>query len=251
MQKLAFLIVSLNFLVNYLLLMGVDRLTGMTAPLYRRAMGAGLLALYSGLCVLPELKIPTGFTWRLASLTAAAVTAYGFRSPGKTGIFLLLQFALVGLTQSTGKQQLWGQCLAGAAVSLICMLTPGRDRGQSFVSVELSRLGKRERLTALVDTGNTLRDPVSGSGVLVISGSAAQKLTGLTLQQLRSPVETARQAAVSGLRLIPCRTVAGSSLLLALRFPQAVIGGKKRDVLVAFAPGELDGMYQALIGGNV
>lgn len=251
MEKLVVLIVLLNFTVNYLLFLGADRLCGYMTPLWRRALAAGTAGLYSGLCMIPGLGIPRGLAWHIASLILASVIAYGLVASalGRGGLFLLLQLALMGLTQSAGGNRLWGYVLSGAAVSLICTLCPGGNMGQRFLSVELHRQGKHQQLTALVDTGNTLCDPITGEPVLVISASAARTLTGLAAHQLQDPVQTIREAPIPGLRLIPCRTVGGTGMLLGMGFSGAVIGGKVRDAIVAFAPVELGGSYQALTGG--
>jgi len=102
----------------------------------------------------------------------------------------------------------------------------------------------------LEDTGNCLRDPVTGASVLVVGAQAARLLTGLTQQQLRSPLTTL--GTIPGLRLIPYRTVGtGAGLLLAMRFQNVRIGSWQGSTLVAFAPEglEMGHPYQALTGG--
>jgi len=87
---------------------------------------------------------------------------------------------------------------------------------------------------------------------LVISSSAASRLTGLTEEQLRHPLETMADLTVPGLRLIPFRTVGSSSgMMLAMVFEQVRVGSREGRTLVAFAPEEFDagGVYQALTGG--
>lgn len=79
--------------------------------------------------------------------------------------------------------------------------------GRRLLPVRLSGNGKQLRLTALADTGNELRDPITGQSVLVIGCEAAGQLTGLTRAQLRHPLETLTAAPLPGLRLIPYRAV--------------------------------------------
>ena len=98
-------------------------------------------------------------------------------------------------------------------------------------------------------TGNTLQDPVTGQPVLVIGADAANRLTGLSREQLRSPVESLE--ALPGLRLVPYRTVGGSGLMLARKYQNVKIGKWKGSQLVAFAPERLGGGYEALTGGAV
>ena len=107
-------------------------------------------------------------------------------------------------------------------------------------------------MIALKDTGNTLRDPVTGEQVLVISPEIAGRLTGLTVGQLRNPLETLAVSPVPGLRLIPYPEVGNTGgFLLAKRFEEVTIGEKTQSALVAFAAEGLGTgeIYQALTGG--
>ena len=88
--------------------------------------------------------------------------------------------------------------------------------------------------------------------MLVLSGDVAQRLTGLTEQQLRAPLETLAQRPIPGLRLIPYRAVGQrGGMLLALRFEDVKIGSRRQSAVVAFAPEGIGkgSMYQALTGG--
>jgi stage II sporulation protein GA (sporulation sigma-E factor processing peptidase) len=97
---------------------------------------------------------------------------------------------------------------------------------QQIVQVELTYGGQTVKLNALRDTGNTLRDPVTGKSVLVVGADIADRLTGLSRRQLSEPVETISE--IPGMRLIPYRAVGQpSGLLLALPVRKSKIGGKK------------------------
>lgn len=118
--------------------------------------------------------------------------------------------------------------------------------------ITLTYGGNTVSLTALRDSGNTLRDPITGEQVLVISGEVAQRLTGISVDAMRKPLETLAKRPVPGLRLIPYRAVGqGSGMLLALRFENVKIGTRRQSAIVAFAPEGLgkNSMYQALAGG--
>ena len=126
--------------------------------------------------------------------------------------------------------------------------------GREFVPVTLTYQGKTASFTALRDTGNSLRDPITGEPVLVVAGEIGEALTGLTRKQLSSPLETMAARPLPGLRLIPYHAVGSSGgMLLAMRFPGAVVGKKEQTVLAAFAAEGLNytGMYQALTGGAI
>ena len=248
-------VILLNFLVDFLLLLGAGRLCGFPTRIGRAAAGATLGGLYAGACLLPGFYFLGNFLWRTVSLVAMAVIAYGFTySALRRGlVFAFLCLALGGAVMGIGKGGIVGIiCAAGILCLLCCFGFRGRLGGTTYIPVELSYGNKRLHLTALQDTGNTLRDPVTGQQVLVIGADAAGELTGLTREQLRSPVES--MGALPGLRLIPYQSVGSSGgFLLALRLHDVKIGSRRENTLVAFAPEGLsrEGAYQALTGGAV
>lgn len=132
---------------------------------------------------------------------------------------------------------------------------------KEILPVTLTMEGRTVRLDALVDTGNTLADPLSDAKVLVAEWEAVRELFAadlLTEQALCDPVGgAAKLAAVLGaqrVRMIPYRSVGVSSgMLLAVRVDGAVIGSRVENrLLVALCPGKLsvNGNYTALVGAD-
>lgn len=249
------LVVILNFLVDFLLLLGTNRLSGFPLGARRAALAAALGGAYSGACMLPGFRFLGNTLWRVVSLGLIAVTAFGCdRSALKRGgVFLLLSMALGGIAVSFGRGDFLTLLLAAGGVWLLCRVAfGGAVGGREYLPVEITYGENTVSMTALRDSGNTLRDPISGEQVLVISGDVAGKLTGLSEKQLRSPLETLAQRPVPGLRLIPYRAVGQTGgMLLAMRFEHVKVGTRRQSAIVAFAPeglGEGE-MYQALAGG--
>ena len=129
----------------------------------------------------------------------------------------------------------------------------------SFETLEL-RLGENMvSLRALIDTGNTLKDPMTNEPVLVLDWSAAARLlpeSNLQEQDFLHPAELMRRLMLEhpGLRvrLVPYRAVGVSQgLLLAVRCERKGGGGKFAPALAAFSPTPVsgDGAYEALTGG--
>lgn len=250
-------VMGINFLVDFLLLLGTNRLTGFPSD-KKRMLGASLLgAVYSAVCLLPGFRFLGNLIWRFVSLGLMGSIAFGWnRSTLKRcGIFLLLSMALGGLASSMGNRNLQTMLLASCMLWLLTRLSGGEVSGeQRYVSLEIRYEGRAVKLLALRDTGNMLHDPVSGEPVLVIARSAASRLTGLTVQQLQHPLETIVARPIPGLRLIPFRTVGtGSGMMLAMRFEDVLVDGQLRRAVVAFSPEDFHGgsEYQALTGGVV
>lgn len=246
-------VIILNFLVDFLLLLGTNRICGHPPSPGKAAMSAVLGGLYGGACLLPGFSFLGNFLWRMVSLGLMSVLAFGWSiSALRRGIvFAFLSMALGGIAFGLGGSGFFGIAISAFGVFLLCRLGfSGEIGGRKFIPVELHHDDRRLQLTALQDTGNTLRDPVTGTPVLVVAAEIGEQLTGLTREQLRRPVESVE--AVPGLRLIPYHCVGNSGgLLLALRIPKVKIGTWQGSSLVAFAPEGLssDGEYQALTGG--
>jgi len=246
-----------DFIIDYLLLLGTNRLCGYPPEWKRSAVAAAVGGVYSGLCLMPGVSFLGNTLWRVVVLGLLAWIAFGFSRSAlrRCIVFVILSMALGGVALGLGNKSAWTLPLGAAVIFLMCFVG-FRDRigTVSYLPVELTYGDKSLRLTALEDTGNGLRDPVTGKPVLVVDAEIAQKLTGLTQQQLRSPVSSMAQALIPGLRLIPYRAVGQpSGLLLALRIPDVRIGKWKGSSLVAFAPNGVsrEGAYQALTGGMV
>ena len=237
---------GLNFLVDLCLLLGVNRLAGCPPGLRRAAAAAALGGGYAGACLVPGRHFLGGGLWRGVSLALMGWTAFG---PGRSGwsrsvLFILLSMALGGLAvcMETGG---CGVVLCAGALWLLCRMGL-RSRGRQFVSLAVTYGGKTVRALALYDTGNTLRDPITGEPVTVLSPELGEKL-GFGAQVLRDPAA----AMVPGIRLIPARTIGGGGLLAAVRCQRVMIGGKEGGALVAFARESFgNGEYPALTGGN-
>ena len=168
-------------------------------------------------------------------------------------IWLMLKFALHGAATAFGGGSVGSVLLAACAIAgLYVWGFTGGGSGQELIPVELNYLDRHWKLTALRDTGNTLRDPITGEQVLVAGADMGLKLLGLSSGQLSTPVETLAAGLAPGMRLIPYRTIGqGNALMLALRLNDVKVGSWRGSALVAFAPEcfENSGSYQILVGG--
>lgn len=250
------LVMGLNFAVDLFLLLGSNALAGYPLSLKRAALAAAVGGIYGGVCLLPGFRFLGSVPWRLVFLGVMSVIAFGWnRSAVRRGtLFVLLSMALGGIALGLGNGGMGAIIGSAAAVALLCVVGFHSRAGQRrFMKVELVCRGKRKVLTALCDTGNTLRDPVTGQQVLVVGADVAADLLALTPQALASPLETLTKAGIPGLRLIPYRAVGQpGGMLLAMKMEEVRMDGKVRGDLVAFAPQTLgnDG-YEALAGGMI
>ena len=257
MQVYLDLAVLLNIVVDFLLLMGTARLFGSGEKGYRMGISALLGGVYAGICLLPEWSFIGNPLWRCVFLSLMVVIAFGWNrgTLGKGVVFVILNLTLGGAAMMLHSGSFLGVILVSGLV--VILFTTGLSwlfQGKRYFDLELLRGEKKTCLTALYDTGNELKDPISGESVVVVGPAVAEYFFGLSKNQLSSPVHTLESNAAPGIRLIPYRTVDRSQgFLLAAPFDQVKINGKTSSRIVAFAPDVIGRkhVYDALIGGNV
>jgi len=251
------LFMLINFFVDFFLLLGANKLSGFPAEWKRMACGALFGSIYACVCMFPNCRFMGNLLWRFVFLALTGCVAFGCsRSAVKrTGLFLLLSLAMGGVAVGIGRSDVWMLLLSALVVWILCGIGFGGSvGGREFVRLSVPLENTCVSFVALKDSGNSLRDPVSGESVIVVSPEYAVKLTGLTLDQIKNPLETVAQGILPGGKLIPYRTVGRPvGMLLAKRFSGVRIGEEKRSVILAFAT-EAFGegvIYQALAGGMV
>ena len=272
---------ALNFLIDWLLLKTAVALTGQHPAWWRLVLAALLGAVYAVAVLLPKLSLLGALPCRLLLFALMCVAAFGFgKQAVKPGLWYLgvccgfcgLAYALSVLL-GHGVLLLGGTVwyavsfrflalLAGASYLAVWLLLPklGQHNGSQTVPLVLHLNGRSASLTALRDTGNTLRDPISGRPVLVADSTLLKKLlpdVPLTPAQLHRPAEAMALLSIVRPtlkpRLLPYRAVgAEHALLLAFGCEYTAPHSKNpRPILVAFSPTPVSdgGLYQALTGG--
>lgn len=269
------LLFAVNTVINYLLLRGSAVIGGCPgSPL--RLLAAGCFGGgYAVASVMPGLWWLSRLPMQGICAGLMLIAAFGWKkSTIRQGLyFLALSFAFGGavllLIQAVEPDCLILDGRAYYAVSIPALLLMaglgyglaavvlsgcGTHTGGDIVPLVLELNGRRVPVRALRDTGNTLRDPVTGQPVLVASGKLLGQLlpeVGASEQALAAPAGLIRAYPDCRFRLIPYEAVGtGNGLLLAVRC-RLHQGKKTRTVLTAFSPTPLgtDGRYDALWGG--
>ena len=225
-----------------ILLLGAAGLTGMLLDL-----GAALV-----ICALAfwERRMPLA---RLLRAAAVQIVTSAFLGGVMTLLFSFLNRLELPLEKLEGDGPSVWVFAALALVSGVFTLRGGRLLGRankkSGVTVEATLFGVSVTLRGMVDSGNLLRDPVSGRGVMVVDRRALEGL--LPSEALGEDFPTDHRIA-SRLRVIPVRTASGEGMLRAILPDRLTVGeGTERetvDYLVAVAPlGDRADGFEALL----
>ena len=85
----------------------------------------------------------------------------------------------------------------------------------------------------MVDSGNFLRDPITGDAVIVVNGAVAEKL--FDKSDIKSLFDISTLNLEKRFRIIPANGVTGSKLLTAIRPDDVKIEGNSVKCLIAFS----------------
>jgi stage II sporulation protein GA (sporulation sigma-E factor processing peptidase) len=272
-------VVLLNGILDYLLLMVCGRVTG--SVLRRRrillaALGGGV---YAAMSLVPGMIFLGKLLWQMVFGALLCLCAFG---PSRclvrqTVVLYLLAAAFSGVVLVLTEVMEAPAALLGRRVYYpvtfgVLVLTGGgafgvmqwclgrlQLRGGDVAEVTVTLAGREVRFTALRDTGNTLRDPISGCPVLVADPEILRRLgLRLTDRELQFPAAALerleREHPALRPRLIPYKALGrDQGMLLALRPEQVTVAGKRETLLLGCAPNPVSdgGGYQALLGGSI
>ena len=180
----------------------------------------------------------------------------------RLGLCAALGAAYAAAVFLPGCRELLGSAIGFGLLLHLVFRQGARHEGGELMDVTVSLQGRRQRLRALHDTGNTLRDPVSGQPVLVLEQDALRELwppEAARIVEMRLPPEEkmARLPRLAGTcrwSLLPfCAVGTEAGLLLAVRSDYVKVGSITYPrILLALTPGAVSdgGGYQALWGGR-
>ena len=275
----------LNAVMDYLLLLCSARLAGEELNRPRMILGALLGGAYAAATVLPGMDLLLKPVFKAGAAVLMVVTGLGGsrRLLRQTVIFFALACAFgggvlaVGLFGGTGLSLGGSVVYSGMDIKIVLLSAAGcyvlftlvltRAGKHTVAAGELVRaqvrIADREvNLTALVDTGNTLTDPISGRAVMVADGAALlflfPKGEGPDEQALEAPDQALGRLNTGRFRgrfrLLPYRAVGVEcGLLLAVRPDSVRLEGRELGpMLVALSPTPVSdgGSYRALVGNT-
>ncbi len=187
----------LNLIVDYLLLLAAAKLAGEPIRRLRLALGAALGALYAAAVCLPGLGFLAHPLCKLGAavlmvllgfggsrrLLRALLVFFGISCAFGGGIFAIGLLGGRGLSLKNGilysamdlRILLLSAAICYVGFTLIFHRT-ARHTARELTPAVLTLGEKRVALTALVDTGNTLTDPVTGRPVMVAEGEKLSPL---------------------------------------------------------------------------
>ena len=273
----------LNALMDYILFLSTACLAGIPLRRKRYILAALFGGLYAVACFLPHMDFLSQGPVKAAAGVLLALTAFGGEerllrltvllfavSCGMAGCVLGLGLLSGGTvpgvngifyTDISFRVLLIATTAAYLVLAVVFRTAASNGLEGKLLPVKLSVGGQTAKLTALYDSGNSLRDPVSGEGVLVLSCGVIDAVLPkevralLTPEALCDPAEALlrlrKEAPWLSPRLLAYQAVGtGNGLLLAVRTDYIEIGGAvHRGAMAALSPTRMEAA--ALWGGAV
>ncbi|NLL38949.1 MAG: sigma-E processing peptidase SpoIIGA [Clostridiales bacterium] len=275
----------INLMVNYLLLAAVCKIRAFWVGRLRLALSAATGAAYAVAAILPGLEFLRNPVIKIGSGVLMFLCAFGGKKGLlKTGlIFAAVTAAFGGIVMAVallgGEEIMEGGIFLpinlrsllltlglayGILTAVFRFMAAAGGRG-GYVTLEIWCGDKKVRLPALKDTGNMLRDPLTGIPVPIIEDEAAaglfEKEVSDILLSSKSKSSSERMELLwerePGLRfrLIPYSAVGvKSDMLLAFKPDRVKLAGREmRGMWIALSPTRVsnNGTHSALVCADI
>ena len=242
----------LNLVIDYLLLRCTAEVCALVPKRARYLAGALIGAAFSVSVYIPGWAFLTSPAVKLSVAGLMALAAYGSE---KSLLRCMLTFLFVSaafggfiycITLMGGypafdmRTLILSFALCYALLYLVFRFRAARGE-KPLVTVELCFMDKTARFTAMTDTGNDLRDPMSGEKVMVVCPHAVEPIfNGFGALPFDDPVALSEKCGAipelkGKFRLIPYTSVGESGILAAFRAERVLIDGESRPMLTAIS----------------
>lgn len=273
-------LIVVNTLVNFLILLLGGRLCGYPTKPWRCLCGGfagGAYALFAAV----SLNF-SGFLWQGVVFVLMCVISYGLRRMAMRPSVLafLMSAALAGFIQlavqvfSIDALHIDGGVYFPIGAKILILLSGAFYLAAALLASGMLRHGSGEvyritvscpegetEISALYDTGNTVKDPMGGQPVIIVDRAVAAKLFHCLNNDIVGNDPTESFSALQSrfpqthFRLLPYKAVGVSCGLLTAFSCTVRVGHEKkiRKALAAISPTDVsDGSaYEALIGGEL
>lgn len=268
---------GVNFAINISLILCTGYITKRKSGNLRLFASAGIGALYSCFIFIFNIDALFSLGMRIAVACLMMVTAFG---TCRIIPFAKLVLSFLGTTLALGMLMLSVLYFSPVGIRLGGVIRNGvfyfhipirymllcsggvyvliylgeklikKSSARSFARVTVKRLDKIVELRALIDTGNMLKDPISGKKVLIAEADKLSPLFDFDIENIFSD-DTLPDVLPEGFRLIPFSSIGKQNGMMMAFVPDTVTveSSPQNDIITAVFNGSLSqsGDYDALI----
>lgn len=241
-------LIFLNTIITFLLLLAAGRLMKLSPSPGRLLLGSFLGGASSLIILAPDMGILMSLLTKLLFCLAIVTAVFNPKSVKavirQTGYFFAVNFIFAGLMlficslpnvsliqYNNGAVYINFSVTSLTVSSLLCYLitvilgkiTNKKTPSDSVFDIEIHSQGKSVKGKALLDTGNSLEDPFSGEGVIIIRQSFGKDILPENIVKYLE----GNASQCEKIRLIPFSTVSSEGLMPCFRAEKVIVSGSK------------------------
>ena len=237
-------LIFLNTIITFLLLLASSKLMKLTPSAGRFVIGSLIGGASSLIIFAPDMGLLLSLITKLLFsiiITSATYNPKSIKSIlRQTGYFFAVSFIFAGImlfassldgisivSYNNGAVYIDFSFFSLVAASVICYLitiilnriTRHKNESDILYNIKITKDGKTESSSAILDTGNSLCDPFSGESIIIADISAVRNLLTDDIVLYLS----GKSEKCSAIRLVPCSTVTDDSLLPIFRADEVTV----------------------------
>lgn len=256
-------LLTVNLYINYFLIKGSALIIRYDITTRRTIISSGLGALFSLIILLPDLPFIITVLIKIVSGVIIVFTAFGYRKPVDLIIsclcFLIISFiyagtmlglwlfaAPFGMFYRNGTAYFNIPIIAVAAftalsyaiIKLVSYIADRRALSAKYADIEIISDNIKLSLKGISDSGNSLTDPFSGRPVIISSHSILNEILPSSVKEYLSGNNYDN---MEGLRLVPCHTISGQTIIPVFLVERIIINGKPVNAAVGVCRDPISG----------
>lgn len=273
------ILVSINLIVNFLLLSAAAFYLHEDAKVKRLILGAAVGAIGSLSILLPVLPFFANTLLKVSVGCACVFCSFGRCRPRqflkRCAVFLTATFFFGGIMAAvwflfTPKRLVIKNSVVYLDISpvtlillsilcygifrLCCTISGTTAQSDSSCTLTLKHGESIITVPARIDTGNTLCEPFSQCPVIVIGRRTAEAVTPEEITEFETVRTLSYRTEISGVRFVPFSSVGGKGLLPCFKADEVFIDGAKctKRVYIALCKDEdITGDHRALVPSEI
>ena len=245
-------LLAVNLYINYFLVRGTSLLLRIEISARRCLLSAAVGAMFSLFVLAPELPFAASTAIKLISGVIIVFVAFG-KSKRADFVIRMLCFLLISFVYAGAMLALWvfvapfGMFYRNGiayfdipiiAVALLTIMSYGavwvvrtfidrKNLSTMRAEITISMAAGSVSLIGIADTGNNLCDPFNGKPVIICRSEVIQDIAP---ENIRCYLE-GKTEAIDSIRLVPCHTIAGSTLVPVFT-AKVSVNGRRADAAI-------------------
>ncbi len=268
-------LLCVNLIINYMLLSAVSFYTHVSVSMKRLLFGACVGAVCALIILLPELNTLTDLLIKIAVCVLTVFASYG-KKPRREFLKLCVVFLIATFFFGGIVMALWfflspdGLVIKNSVVyadispialiicSVLCYCAfrlaytiAGKYKSKDiYCTVTIVSGTNALRVTAKIDTGNTLTEPFSQCPVIVVGRETARCVTPKEVYEYETVTTLKYREHINSVRFVPFSSVGGTGLLPCFKARNVYINDIPcdKEVYIALCDDkQISGEFQALV----